>query len=78
MQSWICHIEIQCVSIFHWGPLPFLALLSPRLLTVCMCISAALQTSKKPMATFPHEPEKIVIGFAWDRTALDLSKENVV
>ena len=35
-----------------------------------MCMSAAPKKSRKPMASLPHEPAKIVFGFVWNRTAL--------
>ena len=43
--SWIRHIEIQCVSIFQCGPVPFLVLLSPRLVLLSAC--AYLRHPKK-------------------------------
>ena len=53
--SWIRHIEVQCVSIFQWGPLPFLVLLSPRLL----CQSACLRHPKNQRCQWPPFPTNL-------------------
>ena len=53
-------MEVQCVSIFQCGPVPFLFfVVCTALVTVCMCISAASKETKNLMDTLPHEPERI-------------------
>ena len=49
---------------------------SPALVTVCMCISAAFKKTKKLMDTLPHEPEKI--DFWFFGTVEHLSKQRCV